>query len=345
MAMRVGHYLNQFFAGIGGEEHAGHAPEVRPGPVGPGGALQALLQGRAEVVSSLLCGDNFFHEHAEEAHRAVDAWLRETRPDVVIAGPAFAAGRYGSACASVCRLAEEAGIPAVTGLHPENPGVLVYPHGYIVATGNSAVQMAAALRTMVGVAEKRLASALGPAEVEGYLPRGTRRPGLRETPGAERAVRMLVDKLRGRAIRTEIPVEQYEATSPARPVPDIRRARLGLVTTGGVVPKGNPDHIKRCSETRWRSYDLAGRAALSPEEFECVHGGFFNLPACGNPNLVLPLDVLRELEREGAYGQLVERYYATCGNDQRLADCKRNGEEIAQALREQQADAALLVAT
>ena len=41
-----------------------------------------------------------------------------------------------------------------------------------------------------------------------------------------------------------------------------------LVTTGGVVPKGNPDHIKRCSETRWRSYDLAGRAALSPEEFE-----------------------------------------------------------------------------
>ena len=29
--VRVVHYLNQFFAGIGGEEQAGHPVEARPG--------------------------------------------------------------------------------------------------------------------------------------------------------------------------------------------------------------------------------------------------------------------------------------------------------------------------
>ena len=156
---------------------------------------------------------------------------------------------------------------------------------------------------------------------------------------------MLVAKLRGVSFRTEIPVESYDAVPPAPPVAAMSRARLGVVTTGGVVPKGNPDHIRRCSETRWRRYPLAGLDALSPEAFECVHGGFFNLPACENPNLVLPLDILRTLEREGTFATLLDSYCATCGNDQRLADCKRNGAEIARWLREQQANAALLVAT
>ena len=58
--LRVGHYLNQFFAGIGAEERANHAPERREGAVGPGRALQALLKEDGRVVSTLVCGDNFF---------------------------------------------------------------------------------------------------------------------------------------------------------------------------------------------------------------------------------------------------------------------------------------------
>ncbi|GIS89929.1 hypothetical protein CM1200mP19_2600 [bacterium] len=34
--MKVVHYLNQFFAGIGGEEAADHPPEYREGPLGAG---------------------------------------------------------------------------------------------------------------------------------------------------------------------------------------------------------------------------------------------------------------------------------------------------------------------
>jgi len=48
MVYRVAHYLNQFFGGIGGEEHAGAAPILRDGPVGPGAMLQQCLGPRAD---------------------------------------------------------------------------------------------------------------------------------------------------------------------------------------------------------------------------------------------------------------------------------------------------------
>ena len=344
--LRVGHYINQFFAGIGGEQSANLTPQGRDGPVGPGRALHLLLKDTGAVVSTLICGDSFFNERAAEARTAVRAWMEEIRPDLVIAGPAFAAGRYGVACAEVCRQATELDIAAVTGMHPENPGLLVHKQAYVVPTGDSAADLARALNVMLPLGQK-LASRVpvGPAAVEGYLPRGVRRPGARGEIGAERAIAMLVAKLTAQPFQTEIPVDKYEAVPPAPPIADLRHATIAVVTTGAVVPRGNPDHLKRCSETRWAQYTLAGRDRLSSDEFECVHGGFFNLMASENPNLVLPLDVLRDLQREGKIGNLLDTYFTTTGNDQRLIDCKRNGAEIAAAVQSAGVDGVLLVAT
>ena len=344
--LRVAHYLNQFFAGIGAEEAANRPPEPRDGLVGPGRALQALLREQGQVVSTMVCGDSFFAERTDEARQAVSSWLEAVRPDLVVAGPAFAAGRYGVACVEVCRVADELKFPAVTGMHRENPGLLIYRKAYVVPTADSAVGMQSALTAMVALGHK-LASGepVGPAEVEGYLPRGVRRPGLREKPGAERAVDMLAAKLAGTPFRTELPVDAYDAVPPAPAVPDLRRARIALVTTGAIVPKGNPDHLKRCSETRWAKYPIAGVDALTADRYECVHGGFFNQMASDNPNLALPLDVLRDLQREGAVGEVLDFYCVTTGNDQRLIDCRRNGREIAATLRSANVNGVLLVAT
>jgi glycine reductase complex component B subunit gamma len=344
--LRVAHYINQFFAGIGGEERAGTPPAVKNGPVGPGRAIQAALGPHGAVVSSMVCGDSYFNERIDSAGEAVRAWLGAQRPDVVIAGPAFAAGRYGHACVEVCRIAADLGIPAVTGMHPENPGLLMYRAAYVVPTAGNAAGMGAALGAIVPLARKLGARLpLGPAEAEGYLPRGIRRPGMRALPGARRAVDMLVAKLGGTSFRTELPVEGYEAVAPAPPVADLSHATIAVVTTGAIVPKGNPDHLKRCSETRWQRYELDGRTRLEPEEFECVHGGFYNVPASENPNVVLPLDALRELEARGAFARLADFYCTTTGNDQRFADCVRNGKEIAELLWQERIDGVLLVAT
>ena len=55
---RVVHYINQFFAGVGGEEAAGTPPEVRTGAVGPGRRLQQLLGDDHQVVATVVCGDD-----------------------------------------------------------------------------------------------------------------------------------------------------------------------------------------------------------------------------------------------------------------------------------------------
>jgi glycine reductase len=168
---------------------------------------------------------------------------------------------------------------------------------------------------------------------------------MRDASGAERAVAMLVAKLAGRPFQTEIPVDAYDAVPPAPPIRDLRHATIALVTSGAIVPRGNPDRFKRCSDTKWARYSLVGLEALSPDAFECVHGGFYNQMASDNPNLVLPLDAVRALEREGAFGRLVDFYCSTTGNDQRLLDCRRNGAEIAAALVTERADGVLLVCT
>jgi glycine reductase complex component B subunit gamma len=60
--VRAVHYLNQFFAGLGGEEAAETPPTRLDGPVGPGRGLAAELQG-IEIAATLACGDDYFDEH------------------------------------------------------------------------------------------------------------------------------------------------------------------------------------------------------------------------------------------------------------------------------------------
>ena len=117
--MRVVHYLNQFFAGFGGEDSAGTAPVRLEGAVGPGRALGL------EVAATLACGDDYFGEHEEAALAATPALARRAeRPDVLVCGPSFGSGRYGYACGMLAREAARRGIPAVCAMHPESPGVL-----------------------------------------------------------------------------------------------------------------------------------------------------------------------------------------------------------------------------
>ena len=120
--MNAVHYLNQFFAGLGGEEKAETPPTRFEGAVGPGRGLQAALDG-VEIVATLACGDDYFAEHEDEALEALLGHLGDIGPAVLIAGPAFGSGRYGYACARLAAAAAERGVPAVAAMHEENPGV------------------------------------------------------------------------------------------------------------------------------------------------------------------------------------------------------------------------------
>jgi glycine reductase len=346
-ALRVVHYINQFFAGIGGEAAAGAPLEVRHEPVGPGRALRAALGGGAGLVATLVCGDNYFNDERERARAAVREALRALKPDVVIAGPAFEAGRYGLACAEVCRLAQDLGIPAVTAMHPGNPGVLVHGfHLIAVPTGPTATDMPRVLPLLAGLAI-RLArgEVLGPAAVEGYLPRGIRRHGVRDEPGAKRALDMLVAKLQGRPYTSEVPYQAPDAVEPAAPITDMRRVSLALVTTGGLVPIGNPDGQTAGNAQKYFRYSIEKLERLKPGEWEAYHAGYFTHLVNSNPNYVLPLGYLRELHQQNLVGPLHPYAYTLPGVSTPVATSKRLGEGIAAQLREGQVGGCILVST
>lgn len=345
--LRVVHYLNQFFGGLGGEEQAGVPVQIREGAVGPGQLLQQILKDQGSVVQTIICGDNFFNEEQEKALTAIAREFQKIQPDVVIAGPAFNAGRYGLACGAVCKAAQERGIPAVTGMHPENPGVSTYKQEVlIIPTGTTAADMQSALAHLSRLAVKLgKKEEIGPAEVEGYLPRGIRRAGLREAPGYKRAVDMLVAKLNGKPFTTEIPMQLPERVPPAPALSDLRRATIALVTTGGLVRKGNPDHQVSSNATRYFRHSVAELQSLTGDQWEAYHSGYFNHIVNKNPNYILPLSFMRHLEREGVIGGVYPWIYALPGVSTPVAQARRMGRDIARELAEEKVTGCLLVAT
>ncbi len=56
--IRIVHYINQFFAGIGGEEKGDVSLDHTDEPKGPGIGLMQFLGDDAEIVRTIWCGDN-----------------------------------------------------------------------------------------------------------------------------------------------------------------------------------------------------------------------------------------------------------------------------------------------
>jgi glycine reductase len=338
--MKVVHYVNQFFAGLGGEEAAGTPPQRLDGPVGPGRGLE---QAGLPVAATLVCGDDYFGENEDIALATLLAWLAEEAPDVLVCGPSFGSGRYGYACGSLAREAARRGVPAVCAMHPESPGVFAAEGAaYVVPTATNVAGMRETLPRVAALATRLAAGeTLGPPEAEGYLPRGLRRNERSGRPGAARAIDLLLRKLAGDT-QTEV-TASFDHVPPPPPVADVSKAKLALVTEAGCVPQGNPDGMPSIRAHAWVRYELPEE--LRSGEYECVHGGFDVTAANADPNRLLPLDALRSLVEEGRIGSLHDAFYSTTGNGTPVAVSTKFGQEIADDLREHGVEAVLLSGT
>jgi betaine reductase len=346
--LRVVHYINAFFGGLGGEEEAYTAIGLQDGALGPGRLLEQILADEGQVIATITCGDGYFSEHEEAVAAQVREYLRDLRPDVFLAGPAFRSGRYGLACGRLCLEAERLGIPAVTGMHEENPGSELYrpQHLYIITTATSAVGMQPALQRMTALAIKRARGVpLGSAAEEGFLPRAVRRTVRTGTPAAARAVAMALKKWCGDPYTSELTVETFEVIPPPPPLSDPSKTLFALVTESGLVPRGNPDRLPSATATHWAKYSIAGMDRLVPGAWDGVHGGYDNSAALQDPNRVVPLDAVRALERGGMIGELLDELFVTVGNLGSLNAMKRIGAEIANTLVQRGVGAVILPAT
>ena len=84
---------------------------------------------------------------------------------------------------------------------------------------------------------------------------------------------------------------------------------------------------------------------LSSKEYEAVHGGYDPAAANADPNRVLPLDAVRDLEQEKVIGELYPYYYATVGNGTTVSNAIHFAQEIAKDLVNEGINAVIISST
>jgi glycine reductase len=123
------------------------------------------------------------------------------------------------------------------------------------------------------------------------------------------------------------------------------KTKVALVTSGGIVPKTNPDKIESSSASKFGKYDIQGCADLTEAGYETAHGGYDPVYANQDADRVLPVDVLRDLEKEGAIGSLHRYFYTTVGNGTSVASSKAFAQKYAAELISDGVKAVILTST
>ena len=346
--MKIVYYVNQFFGGIGAEEHAGAPLEFRAGALGPAKLFEQLMGDGAEVILTIVCGDNYAVEHQDEVTAAVLEKIRATGADLFAAGPCFDAGRYGMVAGALCAAVQsELAIPAITAMQIENPGVDLYREAlHIVDSGTNISKMRDIVATMAKLGKKLVAKQpIGLPAQEGYISRGLLRDQLVEKTAATRMVDMLIAKLKGEKFESEMLPTAFAPVPLPAAIKDLSKAKLMIITDGGLVPKGNPDKIEGTAATRWGAYSIEGSDDLRSEDYEVSHGGYDTRFVQDDPDRLVPLDALRELEKTGVIGKLHEEFLSTCGRSNPLSNTRRLGREMAQKIKRDGVDAVILTST
>lgn len=336
--MKVVHYLNQFFAGLGAEDAAMSPPGTLNGPVGPARRLSALLDGDAEIVATVYCGDDYAAGRPEAVDEIVEL-VRRHDPDLMVAGPAFTSGRYGLACARLAA-ALDGEVPAVAAMHPDNPGLAEAGTALVVASGEVGREMKASLATLAN-AVRRIAAGEPLGADDGRIGQVARANRVDHATAAERAVALALGLARGEDLPGELTFEGFDRVRPAEPVADLGQATVVLATEGGLVPRGNPDGLESSRASRWLAYPLPD----TDEAWESVDGGFDTASVNRDWRRLLPADAVRELEAEGHVGEVHDRFLVTTGNGTAVANVARYGVEWAAELHRANIQAALLTAT
>ncbi len=351
---KVVHYINQFFAGVGGEDQADFEPTLLEELAPQSKLLNSKLEG-AEVVATIVCGDNFFGENTEEAKERIINLLKDVDFDIFVAGPAFRAGRYGFACGGVSNAVKEAfDVEIFTSMNDENPGVEMWKKSmYVFKGGASAAKTKEDVECLAVAVNKIIAGeSIGTAAEGNYFPRGKRHIDFTEIEmSSKRAVDMIVAKTTKQDFVTELPIPDNDLVPIAPAIKDLSTIKVAIVTSGGIVPVDNPDRIQSASATRWGMYDissdkrLAGKNDSANVIYKTIHAGFDPAAADADPNVIVPLDVLRDFEEQGVIGSIDTHFYSTVGTGTTENEAKRMGLEIAEVLHDHGVQAVLLTST
>ena len=318
--LRVVHYLNQFFGGIGGEEQADVGVSASARARWARAALLEKALGDDARIEATLDRRRQLRQRAR-ADEAVARDRRRARPPPARRG----GGRPGvrlrtlrpGVRARVQAWPAERGIAAITAMHPENPGAssarrepLHRPDRRVddVHAGRARRRWPR-WRGDSGRGEIARARRGGRLHAAGRAPRPRpRAPGL--SARARHAARQ--------AARPAVPVGGAVRRARARDAGGAdRRPRRAPASPwsppAGSCARATPTSQVSANAVRYHRHTVAELESLSPKEWEAYHAGYFNHIVNSNPNYILPLSFLRDLERQGKVGRVHEHIYALPG--------------------------------
>ena len=136
-----------------------------------------------------------------------------------------------------------------------------------------------------------------------------------------------------------------EPDFPAPGIKDITKATIALVTTTGIVPQGNPDHIPASNASTYGYYNISSVYDLRENEWETADGEYDPVYANLDADRMVPVDTLRELEREGPIGQLYHHFWSTAGNGMAIVNAKKMATEIAEQIKTTGIDCVIVTST
>lgn len=125
-------------------------------------------------------------------------------------------------------------------------------------------------------------------------------------------------------------------------IKNLSSATIALITVGGIVPKGNPDKIPSSKATFYKKYSIDGIQDLTSENYEVADGAYDPTNVNENPDHMLPVDIMRRLEMEGAIGRLYDYFYTTVGNGMAVDIAKTLGTNLANELKNENIDGFIL---
>ena len=165
------------------------------------------------------------------------------------------------------------------------------------------------------------------------------------TPSCKRALDMLLSKYYGKKYESEVPMESHDEVKIPVLKTDLSNATILLITDGGLVPKGNPDNLPCTNSCCFYQYSIKGKDSLNKNDYEVHHQGYDSKFVTENPNRLVPVDAMRNLEKKGVIGKLYASYIATTGVMTPVDDSIMMGEKIAEIMKQNDIDAAIVTST
>ncbi len=164
---------------------------------------------------------------------------------------------------------------------------------------------------------------------------------------AQRLYQMVMDKIAGKPVKSEILVLQYPPLQTAAIPKDLTKATVALVNSGGLARVDDTVAFQSQQADRFAAYSIQGMDSfpLPNKDWRILHGGYDSQYAVEDPNRVIPLDAARQLVKEGKIGKLNETIYNFSGLANLWAGMKKIGQGLIPRLKADGVDVVIITST